>query len=94
MQPKSKKAGTQSTTSKKTSKTRVTVPPVPSNATSREGLDQVHAADSNAHVQLSRDLQTLIAARAYELYQKRGGQGGHELDDWLEAEREVLGGSD
>ena len=30
-----------------------------------------------------------IAERAYELYESRGREGGHELDDWLEAEREL-----
>jgi hypothetical protein len=30
-----------------------------------------------------------IAARAYELFQTRGGEGGHALADWLEAEREL-----
>jgi Protein of unknown function (DUF2934) len=27
--------------------------------------------------------------RAYEIYLERGGQPGHELDDWLQAEREL-----
>ena len=30
-----------------------------------------------------------IAARAYELYQRRGGEQGQELEDWLEAERQI-----
>ena len=30
-----------------------------------------------------------IAQRAYELYEQRGGQAGYELEDWLQAEREV-----
>jgi hypothetical protein len=30
-----------------------------------------------------------IAARAYELYLARGGQLGSDLDDWLQAEREI-----
>lgn len=29
-----------------------------------------------------------VARRAYELYQARGGASGHELEDWLQAERE------
>jgi hypothetical protein len=36
------------------------------------------------------DLQVLIAKRAYELYGERGYQHGSALDDWLEAEREIL----
>ena len=34
--------------------------------------------------------EELIRRRAYELYEQRGRPGGHELDDWLEGEREVL----
>jgi hypothetical protein len=30
-----------------------------------------------------------IARRAHELFQARGGQHGHDLDDWLEAERQI-----
>jgi len=30
-----------------------------------------------------------IRARAFELYQERGRQPGHELEDWLQAEFEV-----
>jgi hypothetical protein len=30
-----------------------------------------------------------IARRAFELYRERGGQDGHDADDWLEAEREL-----
>jgi hypothetical protein len=31
-----------------------------------------------------------IARRAHELFLARGGQHGHDLDDWLQAERELL----
>lgn len=31
-----------------------------------------------------------IAQRAYELYMARGGDDGRDLDDWLEAERELV----
>jgi hypothetical protein len=30
-----------------------------------------------------------IRTRAYEIYMERGGQSGHELDDWIQAEREL-----
>ena len=36
------------------------------------------------------ELDARIRTRAYELYEQRGFQEGHELDDWLQAEREVL----
>jgi len=35
------------------------------------------------------ELQQRIRARAFELYAQRGGEQGHELDDWLQAEQEV-----
>ena len=31
-----------------------------------------------------------IARRAYELYERRGAEPGHDLDDWLNAEVELL----
>ena len=37
------------------------------------------------------DLQVRIANRAYELYVDRGYRQDRALDDWLEAEREILG---
>jgi len=30
-----------------------------------------------------------ISLRAYELYVERGREGGHDLEDWLQAELEV-----
>lgn len=30
-----------------------------------------------------------IARRAYEIYTERGGRDGYDLDDWLQAEREL-----
>ncbi len=36
------------------------------------------------------DLHVLIAKRAYELYNERGYRHGYALDDWLDAEREIL----
>ena len=37
----------------------------------------------------SPDVLERIRARAYELFNLRGGQGGHDVDDWLQAEAEV-----
>jgi hypothetical protein len=31
-----------------------------------------------------------IRNRAYEIYLQRGGQPGYELEDWLQAERELM----
>ena len=36
------------------------------------------------------DLHILIAKRAYQLYCERGYRDGAALDDWLDAEREIL----
>jgi hypothetical protein len=33
--------------------------------------------------------RTAVAARAYELFRARGGEPGHDLDDWLRAEAEL-----
>ena len=35
-------------------------------------------------------LRELIRKRAYQLFEDRGRQSGHQLDDWLSAERECL----
>ncbi len=37
------------------------------------------------------DIQARISDRAYELHTERGYRQGYALDDWLEAEREILG---
>lgn len=34
-------------------------------------------------------LKSQIRQRAFELYQERGQEEGHELDDWLLAEEEI-----
>jgi Protein of unknown function (DUF2934) len=38
----------------------------------------------------SLDLDAQIRQRAYELYQEHGSAPGHENQDWLQAEHEVL----
>ena len=37
-----------------------------------------------------RKLHEMIARRAYDLFEKRGREEGHECEDWLEAERQLL----
>ena len=34
-----------------------------------------------------------IVRRAYELYEERGDEHGHDVDDWLQAERELRASS-
>jgi hypothetical protein len=36
-------------------------------------------------------LEEQIRLRAYQLYETRGREDGHDLDDWLQAEAEILG---
>jgi len=43
----------------------------------------------NTTIKSSSDLQEQIRHRAYELYEQRGRDDGHALDDWLQAESEV-----
>ena len=44
--------------------------------------------------QMSAPSADEVAKRAYELFEKRGGEPGHELEDWLTAEAELSGGSE
>jgi hypothetical protein len=41
---------------------------------------------------LSPEDRERIAARAYEFAERRGFAPGHELEDWLQAEREIEAG--
>jgi hypothetical protein len=36
-------------------------------------------------------LREQIETRAHEIYLSRGAEPGHEMDDWLQAEREIMG---
>jgi Protein of unknown function (DUF2934) len=35
------------------------------------------------------ELERQIGRRAYEIYEARGREDGHDLDDWLRAEEEI-----
>jgi len=50
---------------------------------------EVPRPDSRPHV-LPFNLENEIRRRAYELSEQRGFSAGHETEDWLAAEREVL----
>jgi len=41
--------------------------------------------DTSSHFEVSE----LIRRRAYELFEARGKQPGHAVEDWLKAEQEV-----
>jgi hypothetical protein len=34
--------------------------------------------------------QSRVRDRAFEIFEKRGSQHGHDLQDWLHAERQIL----
>src|SRR2546427_11299534 len=38
----------------------------------------------------SQELEIQIRERAYELYEARGREDGHDLEDWLRAEEEIM----
>jgi hypothetical protein len=42
--------------------------------------------EGDKRTQIDRDR---IASRAYELYISRGAEHGRDMDDWLQAEREL-----
>lgn len=46
--------------------------------------------DETQTYSLSDELQERIANRAYELYLQRGCREGCALEDWVDAEREIL----
>jgi hypothetical protein len=48
------------------------------------------ARKSAAAKNSSADLEVKIRERAYQLYVERGSTPGHENEDWLRAEREIL----
>jgi hypothetical protein len=41
------------------------------------------------HSKITPDLQQAIGLRALDLYEQRGREDGHQLDDWLQAEAEL-----
>lgn len=42
---------------------------------------------------LDPNLQERIRVRAYELYSQRGEGNGHDMEDWLQAEEEIVRGA-
>ena len=59
----------------------------------KELLGQVTPAEGGHIPSSKRDgLRDKIATRAYALYEERGYRQGCELQDWLDAEREILNG--
>ena len=40
-------------------------------------------------VRPSNALEDRVRSKAFEIYEQRGGEQGHALDDWLAAEQEI-----
>jgi len=53
-------------------------------------LSTLPAVNPKSKVVNPKSIQDEIAKKAYELYEKRGGQQGNDMQDWLEAERLIL----
>jgi hypothetical protein len=62
----------------------------------KKGITEIQAASTQEETgkrsvgNSARDEE--IRRRAYEIYLERGGQPGRDLDDWLQAERELKRG--
>lgn len=52
----------------------------------QEPLEESIEVDS---VQITDEVHARIARAAYQRYEQRNRQDGHDLGDWLEAERQV-----
>jgi len=48
-------------------------------------LNRKSSADS-----VDQEMRELIEKRAYELFEARGAEPGHELEDWAQAESEMM----
>ena len=49
---------------------------------------KIHATSDMGSQELTEEI---IRIRAYQLFEQRSYQHGHDLEDWLQAEAEVLG---
>ena len=48
-------------------------------------------APATAIAPTENEITERVRERAYQLFEERGGELGHDLEDWLQAEAEVLG---
>jgi len=67
--------------------------PVKPTATSHAGPGSEKTSPGEQAAKRAEVHQGLVAQRAYELYEERGRQEGRALEDWLNAERQLLGRS-
>jgi Protein of unknown function (DUF2934) len=53
--------------------------------------DEIQSDPGSARAQTAAVSKEEIAKRAFALFEARGREHGHDLDDWLQAERELEG---
>ena len=65
----------------------------PRNGSSKNNSSEknLHAASETKMNLFPINLEEEIRRRAYEIFEGRGSQPGDERDDWLRAEREIMG---
>jgi len=61
-----------------------------STAQRREASRQAKLVGNDISVNKQNELHDMIARRAYELFENRGRVHGHDINDWLDAELEIL----
>jgi hypothetical protein len=54
-------------------------------------MESASAASQKPRVAKHQPSSEEIALRAYQIYLERGAAPGNELEDWIQAERELLG---
>ena len=55
-----------------------------------KSAEESHPVVSKAQTPGSRPTREEVELRAYQIYIDRGGAAGNDMDDWLQAERELL----
>ncbi len=56
----------------------------------QEALPRPEMVTGEAILDLTESIYRSIADHAYEVYEARGREGGHDLEDWLQAELELM----
>jgi len=81
--------------SKKTTVKRATKRATPARpgATSHAGPGREKTGPTEQAAERAQARQNRIAQRAYGLYEQGGRQDGRALEDWLQAERQLVGAS-
>jgi Protein of unknown function (DUF2934) len=54
-------------------------------------MESVSPASQKSRVAKNQPTAEEIALRAYQIYLERGATPGNEFEDWIQAERELLG---